>query len=188
MGRFPMSVVVTNPRFFRSAARGLPAVAVAAAMASTAAAAPAPTQVTFTKDVAPILYRSCVRCHRPGDVAPMSLLSYSDARPWAASMKNRVSKREMPPWFLDKTIGIQSYKNDPSLSDSEVATIVKWVDTGAPQGNLADMPAAPAQEDVSAWRIGTPDLIVKYPTYKMPATGADLYGSIERSEEHTSEL
>jgi hypothetical protein len=132
--------------------------------------------VTFTKDVAPILYRSCVRCHRPDEIAPMSLLTYADARPWAQSMKMRVSRREMPPWFLDKTIGIQKYKNDPSLSDDDIATIAKWADTGAPQGNPADMPPMPTLDDVSAWRIGKPDLIVQYPAYKMRAAGPDLYG------------
>src|SRR5438445_13631985 len=107
--------------------------------------------VTFTKDVAPIMNRSCVRCHRPDEIAPMSLLTYADARPWARSIKERVSKREMPPWFLDKTIGIQKYKEDPSLTDEEIATIVKWVDSGAPQGNPADAPAPPKSEDVSTW-------------------------------------
>jgi hypothetical protein len=177
-----MSFVVTNPRFFRSAALGLPAFAVAVAMASTVSAQTPPaaaSQVTFTKDVAPILSRSCVRCHRPDEIAPMSLLTYNDARPWARAMKERVSKREMPPWFVDKTIGIQKYKNDPSLSDAEIATIVKWVDAGAPQGNPADMPPQPKLEDVSAWRIGTPDLIVHYPAYKMPAAGPDLYGTLD---------
>jgi hypothetical protein len=167
---------------FRSAILGLSAIAVTAGLGSTGAIAQraqtSSAPVTFTKDVAPILYRSCVRCHRPDEIAPMSLLTYTDARPWAASMKNRVSKREMPPWFLDKNIGIQKYKNDPSLSDSEVATITKWVDAGAPQGNPADMPPMPNLEDVSAWRIGTPDLIVHYPEYKMPATGPDLYGTL----------
>ena len=150
-------------------------------MASTVAAqtAPAGSAPTFTKDVAPILYRSCVRCHRPDEIAPMSLLTYNDARPWARAMKERTSKREMPPWFIDRTIGIQKYKNDPSLSDAEIATIAKWVDAGAPQGNPADMPQQPKMEDVSAWRIGTPDLIVHYPAYKMPATGPDLYGTLE---------
>src|SRR6202140_4970706 len=177
-----MKSVVTNPRFFRSAARGLPAFAVAVAMASTVAAQTAPAasaQVTFTKDVAPILNRSCVRCHRPDEIAPMSLMSYNDARPWARAMKERVSKREMPPWFVDKTIGIQKYKNDPSLSDAEIATVVKWVDSGAPQGNPADKPAQPVQEAVNTWAIGTPDLVIKYPTFKMPAAGPDLYGTLE---------
>jgi hypothetical protein len=108
----------------------------------------------------------------------MSLLSYADARPWAQSIKNRVTRREMPPWFLDKNIGIQRYKNDPSLSDQEIATIAKWVDSGAPQGNPADLPQAPNLEQTSTWRIGTPDLIVRYPEYKMKAAGPDLYGTL----------
>jgi len=169
--------------FFRSAALGLTAIAVTLLFTTTATVAQrAPAtgpQVTFTKDVAPILYKSCIRCHRPEELAPMSLLTYNDARPWAQSIKNRVSKREMPPWFLDKTIGIQKYKNDPSLSDEEIATIVKWADTGAQQGNPADMPKMPEAETLSTWRIGTPDVIVHYPAYKMPATGPDLYGNLE---------
>src|ERR1051325_2962323 len=79
-------------------------------------------QVTFTKDVAPILQRSCQTCHRPGMMAPMSLLTYQDARPWARSIKAKVSNREMPPWFVDRHVGIQKYKNDPSLSDEAIDT------------------------------------------------------------------
>jgi hypothetical protein len=177
--------VFRNTRVLVSAILGVSAVAVVAFMGPIVAVAQKaqtpPTQVTFTKDVAPILYRDCIRCHRPGEIAPMSLLSYTDARPWARSMKERVSKHEMPPWFLDKNIGIQKYKNDPSLSDAEIDTIVKWVDAGAPQGNPADMPALPQQEEISTWRIGTPDLIVKYPDFKMPAVGADLYGQLTTS-------
>src|SRR5262245_16013599 len=168
-------------RFFRTAWLALPATATALAIAATSTtaqqAAPTQAQVTFTKEVAPILYRSCVRCHRPDEIAPMSLLTYNDARPWARSIKERVVKREMPPWFLDKTIGIQKYQNDPSLTDEEIATIVKWVDGGALQGNPADMPPMPALEDLSTWRIGKPDLVIKYPTFRMPAHGPDLYGT-----------
>src|SRR5947209_16436747 len=163
-----MGTDVLFTRFFTAARLALLATATALAMAATAAttqqAAPAQAQVTFTKDVAPILYRSCVRCHRPDEIAPMSLLTYNDARPWARAIKERVSKREMPPWFLDRTIGIQKYQNDPSLTDEEVGTIVKWVDGGALQGNPADMPPMPASEDVSTWRIGNPDLVIQYPT------------------------
>jgi hypothetical protein len=129
--------------------------------------------------VAPILYRSCVKCHHPDDIAPMSLLTYQDARPWAQAMKTRTTAREMPPWFLDKTIGIQQYKNDPSLSDAEIATIAKWVDGGAPQGNPADMPPMPQIDNSNVWQIGKPDLIVNYPVFKMPATGPDLYGALD---------
>jgi mono/diheme cytochrome c family protein len=105
------------------------------------AAAPASSQpeVTFTKDIAPILQRSCQNCHRPGQVAPMSLLTYEEARPWARSMKARTAIRDkagaMPPWYIEKNIGIQHYKNDPSLSDEEIAKIAKWADSGAPRGS-----------------------------------------------------
>ena len=98
-------------------------------------------QVTFTKDVAPILQRSCVTCHRPGQIAPMSLRTYEEARPWARSIKTRVAARAMPPWHIDRNVGIQEFKNNLSLSDKDIATIVAWVDAGAPRGNPADMPA-----------------------------------------------
>src|SRR6267378_6874992 len=162
-----MGTDVLFTRCFRAARLALPATATVLAIAATGASAqqtaPAKAQVTFSKDVAPILHRSCVRCHRPNEIAPMSLLTYNDARPWARAIQQRVGRREMPPWFIDRTIGIQKYKNDPSLTDDEIATIVKWVDAGAPQGNPADMPPLPPQDDVNAWRIGTPDLVVKYP-------------------------
>lgn len=133
----------------------------------------APAQVTFTKDVAPILQRSCQACHRPGMMAPMSLLTYQDARPWARAIRSKVSSREMPPWFIDRNVGIQKFKNDPSLSDKEVETIVKWVDAGAPQGNPADMPKPVDFGDLDAWHI-RPDLIVKMPKpYKLKANGSD---------------
>src|SRR5438067_12939176 len=127
-----MIIVSRNQLYCGNAVLGLAGIVAAVAAASTVVGAQqtstASGQVTFTKDVAPILYRSCVRCHRPDEIAPMSLLTYNDARPWARAIKERVLKREMPPWFLDKTIGIQKYQNDPSLTDEEIATIVKWVD------------------------------------------------------------
>src|ERR1700712_2296707 len=89
---------------------------------------------TFSKDVAPILQRACQNCHRPGSVAPMSLLTYEDARPWARSIRQRVSAREMPPWYIDRTVGVQKFKDDPSLTDDEIKTIATWVDGGAPGG------------------------------------------------------
>src|SRR5678809_1479458 len=101
-----------------------------------------PKEVTFSKDIAPILQRSCQNCHRPGSIAPMSLLTYKDARPWAKSIQNKVANREMPPWFIDKTIGVQKFKGDPSLSDEEIGTIVSWVAAGAPEGRPADLPPA----------------------------------------------
>src|SRR5437016_11534823 len=101
---------------------------------------PAPiAEVTFSKDVAPILQRSCQTCHRPGSIAPMSLLTYQDARPWARAIKERVARRLMPPWHIDRNIGITKFKDDPSLTDAEIATISNWVDQGALEGNPADM-------------------------------------------------
>src|SRR5688572_30544465 len=95
-----------------------------------------------TKDIAPILQRSCQSCHRPGSVAPMSLLTYEEARPWARTMKTRTSLQGkpdgMPPWFLEKNVGIQRYKGDISLSNDEIAKIARWADSGAPRGNPAD--------------------------------------------------
>jgi hypothetical protein len=149
-----------------------------AATSATAAAQSRDAAITFTKDVAPILQRSCVHCHRQGALAPMSLMTYEEARPWARAIKTRVAAREMPPWHVDRTIGIQEFKDNPSLSDAEIATISKWVDAGAPRGNPADMPPLRKFTDSDKWQIGTPDLVVRYPTYRVPAAGPDLFGSI----------
>jgi hypothetical protein len=149
------------------------------AMASAQAQAPAgERQITFTKDIAPILQRSCVTCHRAGEMAPMSLMTYQEVRPWVRSIKTRVAKREMPPWHVDKTIGIQRFKDDPSLSDEEIETVSKWVDNGAPMGNPADMPPPRQFPATGGWQIGEPDLIVNFPKYRVPAEGPDLYGEL----------
>ncbi len=126
----------------------------------TAFAADSARQVTFNKDIAPIFQRSCQGCHHAGTSAPMSLVTYSETRPWAKSIKERVATRDMPPWHLDKTVGIRKYKNDRSLNDSEIATIVKWVDSGAPQGDAADLPAPLSFTSDNSWYIGKPDLLV----------------------------
>lgn len=133
-------------------------------------------QVTFTKDVAPILQRSCQSCHRPGQMAPMSFLTYQDVRPWARSMKDKVANRDMPPWGMDRHVGIQKFRNDPSLSDDEIATIVKWVDAGAPMGSVADMPKPREFDDTAKWHI-KPDLIVTSPPHKVPAEAPDWWGA-----------
>ena len=98
--------------------------------------------VTYARDVAPIMQQKCQTCHRPGSVAPMALLTYQDARRWASSIRQQVSQRIMPPWPLDHSIGVQSFKNDRSLSDEQISTIVSWVDAGAPMGDSADEPPA----------------------------------------------
>jgi hypothetical protein len=135
---------------------------------------------TFTKDVAPILQRSCQNCHRPGSVAPMALLTYEDVRPWARSIKQKSATREMPPWFIEKNVGIQKFKDDISLSDEEIATIGRWVDAGAPRGNPADMPPPRVFTDDSKWSF-TPDLIVSSPVHTLPAVAADWYGLLNSS-------
>jgi len=117
-------------------------------------------QVTFTKDIAPILQRACQNCHRPGNIGPMSLLTYNDARPWAKAMKQQVVQRNMPPWFIDRSVGIQKFKNDGSLTDQEIATISQWADGGAPMGNAADMPKPRVFDDSDRWHIGKPDVVV----------------------------
>jgi hypothetical protein len=142
------------------------------------AQAPGARQVTFTKDVAPILQRSCQTCHRPGSIAPMPLLTYEDARPWARSIKDRVSRRQMPPWHVDRTVGIRKFKDDPSLTDDELQTIVDWVDAGAPRGNPSDLPSPRTFDDSDRWHIGKPDLIVSMPKeFTVKPEQADWWGN-----------
>src|SRR5258708_18003673 len=114
----------------------------AALFATPSIAQPAPT---FSKDVAPILYKNCTNCHRPGEIAPMSLLTYKEARPWARSMREKVSLGEMPPWHADPAHG--QFLNDRRLTDAEKDTIVKWASAGAPEGNPADLPPQPKYAD-----------------------------------------
>jgi hypothetical protein len=152
-----------------------------AVRAASANAADAPSEVTFTRDIAPILQRSCQNCHRPDGVAPMPLVTYEDVRPWARAIKLRTGLGPragvMPPWYMEKNIGIQGFKDDPSLSDPEIATIAKWADSGAPRGNPAHLPP-PKTFDDRAWHIGTPDLIVKSQEIVVKGDAADWWGEI----------
>ena len=157
-------------------ARSVMSFAVAAVVTLPTAAAA--QQVTFTKDIAPILYRSCVTCHRTGEIAPMPLTTYEQVRPWARAIKTRTTNREMPPWHVDKTIGIQEFKDDPSLTEEQIAKIAAWVDAGAPRGNPADMPPMPEFQSTQTWQIGEPDLIINFPKYKVPSAGPDLFGDL----------
>jgi len=159
------------------------AVVVLGASATLIGQQPGASQVTFTKDIAPILQRSCESCHRPDGVAPMSLQTYEEVRPWARAIKQRtgIGPRAgvMPPWYVEKNLGIQHYKDDPSLTDEEVAKIATWADNGAPRGNPADMPPVKQYADNSVWRIGTPDLIVKTKDIVVKANSPDWWGEIE---------
>ena len=139
-------------------------------------------EVTFTRDVAPILQRSCQSCHRPESVAPMSLLTYQDARRYATRIKERTQLRDrmgvMPPWFIEKDIGIQDFQNDISLSEEEIETIATWVDSGTPEGDPADMPPPRVFAAADVWEIGTPDLIIDLPPFTMEAEAPDWWGMI----------
>ena len=134
---------------------------------------------TFAEHVAPILYESCATCHQPNGIGPMPLLSYDDARRWAPRIKRKVQSRAMPPWHLDQTIGIQAYKNDISLSDSEINAIVRWVDAGAPEGDPAKLPSLPELPDGSEWQLakelGPPDFVIEAPPLTVPANDQDQW-------------
>jgi len=159
---------------------GLVGAATVLTQAHLAGQAPAAPRVTFSRDIAPILQRSCQNCHRPNSLAPMSLLTYEEARPYAAAIKRRTSIRSkqgtMPPWYIEKGIGIQHYKNDVSLSDEEVAKIAWWADNGAPQGNPVDMPTPLKFASGDGWTIGTPDLVVATPSVSVKAVQPDWWG------------
>jgi len=163
------------------AALALVALALVRARAGSAApqASTAVPAITFAKDVAPILQRNCQVCHRPGSIAPMSLMTYEEARAFAPLIKQRVQARTMPPWHIDRSVGIQRFRNDRSLTEAEIATIVGWVDGGAPPGNRADMPPPERWPDPSAWQLveqfGEPDLVVRSEPFDVPAHGQDKW-------------
>jgi hypothetical protein len=149
-------------------------------VASPAAAQNQPAaQVTFTKDIAPIFQKACESCHRKDSLGPMSLVTYEEARPWARSIKARVAARQMPPWHIDKAVGIQHFSNDRSLTDEQISTIVKWVDSGAPKGDMKDMPPPVKWPNEDSWNFvsmfGEPDLIIKSPQWTQPAIGQDAW-------------
>jgi hypothetical protein len=152
----------------------------ALAFAAPGLAADNPRQVTFSKDVAPILQAKCQECHQPNSIAPMSLITFQEVRPWARSIKERVASRQMPPWHIDPSVGVQKFKNDMSLTDEQVYTIVKWVDSGAPQGDPRDMPPPRPLVTDNEWKgirdgFGAPDLVVRSPEYTMPAQHQDVW-------------
>ena len=142
-----------------------------------------PAEVTFNKHIAPILQRSCQNCHRPSGVAPMSLTTYEEARPWARAIKNRTGLGPragvMPPWYVEKNVGIQHYKDDVSLSDVEVATVAKWADTGAVRGRPEDLPPPLNFDPEGGWRIGTPDLVVATDEILVKGDAPDWWGEIK---------
>jgi hypothetical protein len=127
--------------------------------------------VTFTKDVAPIFYKNCTGCHRPGEIAPMSLLTYNEARPWAKSIREKVANRDMPPWHADPKYG--EWRNDRRISQDAINTILAWVNNGAQEGDAKDLPPMP--EYTPGWRIGKPDQTFSAPEQAVPAEGVVDY-------------
>ncbi len=140
-------------------------------------------QVTFSKDVAPIFNAKCAECHRPGEAAPFSTLTFQETRPWAKSIKEKVVNRTMPPWHADPHFG--EFKNDRRLSQKEIDTIVSWVEQGAKEGNPKDMPPAPTF--TQGWNIGKPDLVIKLPEYTYKA-GADEYQYVDVATNFTEDM
>jgi hypothetical protein len=128
-------------------------------------------EVTFSHDVAPILYKHCVKCHHPNDVAPMSLLTYRDARPWAAAMKEAVATGKMPPWKADPRYG--KWSNDPRLTPAEIATIRAWADGDKAEGDPKELPSQSTFTE--GWKIGKPDLVISILEHDLAATGPDEY-------------
>jgi mono/diheme cytochrome c family protein len=157
------------------------ALAVALALGGSARAERAAAQEapTFAEDVAPLLFESCAHCHQPNGIGPMSLLGYQDARRWARRIREKVASREMPPWHLDPTVGVQAYKNDVSLTESEIETIVRWVDAGTPEGDPAALPSLPELPDGSEFsltaELGPPDFIIESPPYTVEANAQDQW-------------
>lgn len=136
-------------------------------MGLAATASAGDTVPTFSKDVAPILYEKCVSCHRPGEVAPMSLMTYAETRPWVRSIRAKVVNRQMPPWHADPRFG--TFRNDPSLTPEQIATVTGWIDGGAPKGSDEDLPPQPTF--ATGWQGGTPDVVIEMPETPVQAEG-----------------
>lgn len=145
---------------------------IAAAVFGSSASGEGKSSLTYSKNIAPIFYKNCIGCHRPGEIAPMSLMSYKEVRPWAKSIREKVATREMPPWHADGQHG--KWENDRRLSQKEIDSIVGWIDGGAKEGNPKDLPPLPKL--ASGWQIGEPDLVFKMPTeFTVPAEGSVPY-------------
>ncbi len=160
---------------------GAAGVVLVAATFGGPAVASAQTAPTFTRDVAPIFQKKCEACHRPDSIAPMSLVTYQQTRPWARSIKARITEHSMPPFQIDRTVGVTKFKNDESLTPAELETVVKWVDGGAPQGDPKDMPPPVAWPDDETWNFAKifgqaePDLIINSHPFTMPAAAQDAW-------------
>ena len=172
--------MIPPPREVRCSGILVIALVMTVTVAGVATSVAAQDEVTFTRDVAPILYGKCVSCHRPGELAPMALRTFDEVRPWARGIRDKVLSGEMPPWFAESRLGY--FKNDPRLTEDEVATLTRWVEVGAPQGDPDDLPVLPTFID--GWQLGDPDLIATLPEVTVPAEGDDYYPDLS----HTLDL
>jgi mono/diheme cytochrome c family protein len=147
--------------------------------AQVAFASSSDAEVTYAADVAEIIQNNCTVCHRPGGIGPMNLVTYEDARRYARRIREQVANRLMPPYYYDTDIGIQELQHDWRLSDEQIATVVAWVDQGAPLGDPADMPPPPNLVDTEDWSLtavyGPPDVIVRSTPIDVPANGLDMW-------------
>lgn len=141
-------------------------------------------QPTFNRDVAPIVYKHCAGCHHPNDIAPMSLLTYKEVRPWAASIRESVVRHRMPPWKADAHVG--KWSNDPSLRADEIATIVAWVDGAKLEGDPKDLPPTPVFAE--GWRGGNPDAVIAIPKFTLSDKGPDEYKYFEVPTNFTEDM
>jgi hypothetical protein len=139
---------------------------------SSAVSGDSKTTLTYSKQIAPLFMKNCMSCHRQGEIAPMALTSYKEIRPWAKSIREKIIAKEMPPWHADPTHG--KWANDRRMAQSDIDTIVKWIDAGAPEGNPKDLPPMP--KFASGWQIGEPDVVFYMPVdYTVPAEGSVAY-------------
>lgn len=168
----------------RTLALAATALLVALSSAATGRQKPAAGDVTFSKDVAPILFDHCVYCHRPGEVAPFSMVNYATTRPWARSIKQQVLTRRMPPWYLDPHYG--SFQNVKELETRDLETLAAWVDGGAKEGDARDLPPIP--RFASGWEMGTPDLVMRMSeAFKIPASGVIPQVTVPTNYEFTED-
>ena len=171
-----MKTLVARPCLILALAFAAP---MAAQGPSTMASKPADA-VTYARHIAPIFQQKCQECHQPGSIAPMSLLTYDDAKKYARRIRAKVGSRMMPPWHIDKTVGIQQFKNDRSLTDAQIDAIVSWVDGGSPMGDPADLPPAVKFPDPNRWQLAeklgrAPDLVVRSMPYTLAARTQDKW-------------
>ncbi len=181
LGRRPLvhSAAISRGRIGVTPTWAVMAVVATIAFASNPVLAGAQERPTFAKDVAPILQQNCQICHQPGSIAPMSLMTYEAVKRYAPRIRDKVASRIMPPWHIDRSVGIRDFKNDRGLADEEIRTLVTWIDTDMPFGDERDLPPPVDFPDQQSWRFaprfGEPDLVVRSDPYTLAAETQDKW-------------